>query len=205
MNGGVILTEKATGDVFYLSREGKELLEPTMNIEVKIKEEFPGVTINDAIEEAKRFAIGAIKNKVMQRTRGITCVIIVRNLDIKYKIKYGFKGAETLTKELHFKAGDRIVKKGDFGQEFFWVKEGTVEIDKVLYTEGNVFGRSAFTDGIRKKDAYAKTDAVIIAINKDHPDLLNKIPVIFEKFAQEVDMIKRIRPKAEIEEIRIDS
>lgn len=205
MAGGVIQTEKATGDVFYLSREGKELLEPSMDVEVKIKEEFPGVTLGDAIEEAKRFAIGAIKNKVQQRTRGITCSIIVRNVDIKYKIKYGFKGSETLTKELHFRAGDRIVKKGEFGQDFFWVKEGTVEIEKVLYSEGNVFGRSAFTDGIRKKDAYAKTDSVIIAINRDHPDLINKLPIIFEKFAQEVDMIKKIRPKADVEEIKIDN
>ncbi len=203
MAGGVIQTEKASGDVFYLSTEGKELMKPSMGIEVKFKEEFPGVTLGDAREEAKRFAIGAIKNKVQQRTRGITCTIIVRNVDIQYKIKYGFKNHDALTRELQFNAGDQIVKEGDFGHDFFWVKEGVVEIDKVLYKTGNVFGRSAFTDGIRKKDAYAKTDAIIIAINKEHPDLINKLPVIFEKFALEVEMIKKIRPKAKVEDINI--
>ena len=204
MTGGVIQTEKASGDAFYLSREGKEVMKPSMNIEVKIKEEFPGVTLGDAINEAKRFAIGAIQNRVQQKTRGVTCSIIVRNIEIKYKIKYGFKGSDTLTKEIVFKAGDQIVKKGDFGQNFFWVKEGIVEIDKVIYKAGNVFGRSAFTDGIRKKDAYAKTDTTIIAINKEHPDLINKLPVIFEKFTQEFEMIKKIHPEAKVEKIRID-
>jgi len=204
MAGGVIHTQQASGDVYFLSREGEELIDPSLDVDVKIIEDFPGVTLSDAVEEAKRFAAGAIKKKVEQKTRGFDCCLVVKNIDIKYKVKYGFKTEEILSSELNFKAGDQIVKKGDFGRDFFWIKEGTVEIDKVLYNPGSVFGRAAFSDGIRKKDAFAKTDAAIVAINKEHPDLINRLPVILEKFAQEVEKIKKIRPRAQLDDIEID-
>lgn len=205
MPGGIINVPKASGDIYFLNSKGEEVINPSKDVQVKIDEEFPGVTLRDAVEEAQRFVAGALRKKVEQKRRGHDCMLVVRNIRIDYKIKYGFKGHEDLTKELFYQAGDLILKKGDKGDDFFWIKEGVVEIDKVEYFPGQVFGRAAFTDGIRKKDAYAKTDTVLIAIDREHPDLINKIPVILEKFADEVEQIRKIRPKAKIDEISIES
>ncbi|MBN1697857.1 MAG: cyclic nucleotide-binding domain-containing protein [Spirochaetales bacterium] len=205
MGGGIIHAQKAAGDVYFINNQGKEVIDPSKDVEVKMDEDFPGVIISDAIEEAKRFAIGAIKKKIAQKMRGFDCNAVVRNIKLEYKIKFGFKGQELdPERELIFKAGDQIVKKGEHGTEFFWIKEGIVEIEGVEYHAGSVFGRAAFSDQIRKKDAYAKTDAVVIAINKDHPDLVDKIPILLEKFAQEVQRIKRVRPKAKIDKINLE-
>ena len=54
---------------------------------------------------------------------------------------------------------------------------------------------------MRKKDARAKTDVTVVAINRDHPDLINKLPVILEKFVEEVNNIKKVRPKARVDKI----
>ncbi|MBN1410066.1 MAG: cyclic nucleotide-binding domain-containing protein [Spirochaetales bacterium] len=204
MAGGVIITSEASGDVYFLDNQGKEVIESSQDVEVKMREEFAGISLKDAVDEAKRFAIGALKKKTDQKRRGHDCTIVVRNVKIDYKVKYGFKGEEQLTREVDFKAGDLILKKGDHGQEFFWVKEGIVEVDGVEYKPGNIFGRAAFSDGIRKKDVYAKTDVTVVAINKEHPDLIEKLPVILEKFAQEVDMIKKVRPKESIDKINVE-
>lgn len=204
MGGGVIIVTKGTGDVYFLNRQGKQVIDPSKDVEVRINEEFPGITLNDAVEEAKRFIMGAIKKKVSQKMRGFDCCAVVRDIRVSYKIKFGFIGDEKLERELHFKAGQQILKKGDFGTEFFWIKEGIVDIENVEYYPGSVFGRAAFSDGIRKKDAYAKTDATVIAINKDHPELISKIPVLLEKFAEEVKKIKEVRPKAKIDKVDLD-
>jgi hypothetical protein len=66
-----------------------------------------------------------------------------------------------------------------------------------------VFGRAAFSDGIRKKDVFAKTDVTVVAINKDHPDIISKLPVILEKFSEEVKKIRKVRPKARLDKIKI--
>jgi hypothetical protein len=203
MKGGVIKVEKAKGDVYFVTREGKEVLDPLFGVEVQINQEFPGITLKDSIAEAQRFAIGAIVQKMQQNIRGKSCLPIVRNVDISYKIKFGFQKENILQRELQFKAGEQILKKGEFGDEFFWVKEGIIEIDKVLYKPGSVFGRAAFSDGLRKKNAYAKTDVELIAVNKEHPDIVNRLPLILEKFSEEVEKVRRVRPKARLEKIRI--
>ena len=48
------------------------------------------MSITDAVDEAKRFAMGAFKNKMQQRIRGKNCSIVPKNIDVDYKIKYGF-------------------------------------------------------------------------------------------------------------------
>ncbi|MBN2735357.1 MAG: cyclic nucleotide-binding domain-containing protein [Spirochaetales bacterium] len=203
MPGGIITVVSATGDVYFVNTKGEEIIEPSKDIEVKIKEEFPGMTLRDAVDEAQRYASGAIRKKVEQKRRGHDCMLIVKNIKVDYKIKYGFQGRGDLTKELFYAAGEQIIKKGDRGEEFFWIKEGIVEIDHVEYHPGQVFGRAAFSDGVRKKDAFAKTDTLLIAIDREHPDLVNKIPVILEKFAEEVEQIRKIRPKAKIDAISL--
>jgi hypothetical protein len=91
MAGGVITAAKATGDVYFIDDMDKEVLPPAFGVEVQFTEDFPGSTVADAIEEAKRFAIGAFKNKMQQRIRGKNCLIIPKNIDVDYKIKYGFE------------------------------------------------------------------------------------------------------------------
>jgi hypothetical protein len=90
MAGGVIVADQATGDVYFLDESGKEVLPTTFGVEVKFTEEFGGMTIPEALEEAKRFAAGAFKNKMQQRVRGKDCMIVPKNIDVDYKVKYGF-------------------------------------------------------------------------------------------------------------------
>jgi hypothetical protein len=90
MAGGVIVSEHATGDVYFVDDVGKEVLPPAYKVEVQFTEEFGGMSIPEAIEEAKRFAIGAFKNKMQQRIRGTNCTIVPKNIDVDYKVKYGF-------------------------------------------------------------------------------------------------------------------
>jgi len=201
MGGGIIAVKTASADAYFLNRKGEEVIPPSKDVEVKIDEEFPGLHLKDAIEEAKRWVIGAIKKKVAQKTRGFDCSTVVRNIKLNYKIRFGFTGETELERELTFTAGDIIIKKGDKGSEFFWIKDGIVEIEGVEYQSGAIFGRAAFSDGVRKKDAYAKTDVTIIAINKNHPDIVDKIPVLLEKFAEEVKRIREVRPKAKIDDV----
>lgn len=203
MKGGVINVSKARGDVYFLSREGEEVLKPMLNVEAEINRDFPGMSLKDSVAEAERFVVGAIKQKVQQHMRGKTCFPIVRDIDIRYKIKYGFVHEKALQRELEFKAGQQIIKKGEYGNDFFWLKEGKVEAEKVVYEPGSVFGRAAFSDGIRKKDVFAKTDVTVVAINKDHPDIISKLPVILEKFSEEVKKIRKVRPKARLDKIKI--
>ncbi len=91
MTGGVIKTKSVTADVAFVSNEGKEVLPQSKGVEVKIIEEFSGRTIPEALEEAKKYAVGAIQKKVAQKTRGFFCRSVVKNLDVKYTVKYGFK------------------------------------------------------------------------------------------------------------------
>jgi hypothetical protein len=204
MGGGIISTKKAAGDVYFVNKIGKEVMEYLKEVEVPMSEEFPGINLRDAVDEAKRFAIGAIQKKVAQKMRGFDCYAVVKNLKVSYKIKFGFEAEEELTRELKFKAGVQILKKGEKGTEFYWVTNGIVNVDGVEYKKGNVFGRAAFGDQIRKKDVYAKTDCTVIAINVEHPDLIDKIPVILEKFAQEADMIKELRPHVKLDRVEMD-
>ena len=92
MAGGVIHVHSGKGDVFFLSPEGKEVLDPSKNVSVKLDQEFAGMTIGEAILEAKKFAVGAIQQRVAEKSRGFKCQPVVRNVDVKYKIKYGFQG-----------------------------------------------------------------------------------------------------------------
>ena len=92
MAGGVIHVTHAKGDVFFLNREGKEVLKPTKGVEVNLDEEFGGSSIHEAIEEAKKFSVGAMQQKVSEKTRGFTCQVVVKNIDVRYRIKYGFQG-----------------------------------------------------------------------------------------------------------------
>ena len=92
MAGGVIHVTHAKGDVFFINREGKEVLKPTKGVEVNFDEEFGGTNIREAIDEAKKFSVGALQQRVSEKTRGFTCQVIVKNVDVKYRIKYGFQG-----------------------------------------------------------------------------------------------------------------
>ncbi|MBN1410494.1 MAG: hypothetical protein JW969_06590 [Spirochaetales bacterium] len=103
MKGGIIKATLAKGDVFFLDGAGKEVIKASQDLKVKIDEEFAGVTMADALEEAKKFAIGALKNKVDQKTRGIDCYLVVKNVNIRYKVKYGFHASEQAVK--NFKRG----------------------------------------------------------------------------------------------------
>lgn len=92
MAGGVIHVTHARGDVFFFNRKGKEVLKPTKGIEVNFDEEFGGTNLSEAIEEAKRFSVGAMQQRVSEKTRGFTCQVVVKNVDVRYRIKYGFQG-----------------------------------------------------------------------------------------------------------------
>jgi hypothetical protein len=94
MAGGVIHVSAASGDCFFISPEGKEVLKPTKNVDVRLNKDFGGVTIKDAVDEAKKFSVGAMQQKVSEKTRGFTCQVVVRNIEVKYKIKYGFTEAD---------------------------------------------------------------------------------------------------------------
>lgn len=203
MNGGIIIVTNARGNVHFISPKGDDVLPPMFDVEVKLNREFAGLNLRDAVSDAKSFAAGALKQKVQQKMRGKTCFPVVGNIDIHYRIKYGFARESGLQRELEFKPGDRIIRKGDYGNEFFWLKEGTVEADHVIYRPGAVFGRAAFADCVRKRDVFARTRAKVIAINKDHPDLANRLPVLMKKFTDESKMIRRVRPKARLDRVRL--
>lgn len=89
-NGGVITIERATGDVFFVYEDGREAMPPVYKVEVKIKQEFGGLQLKDAVAEAERYVIGALKNKMQQKIRGKGCFIVPRNIEIRHKIIYGF-------------------------------------------------------------------------------------------------------------------
>jgi hypothetical protein len=93
MGGGIITAKKGVGDVYFVDRLGKEVLDSSKGVEVDIKEEFSGFSVKDAIEEAKRYAMGAIQKKVAQKMRGFDCYAVVKDIKIKYNIKYGFVNA----------------------------------------------------------------------------------------------------------------
>lgn len=90
MAGGVIYAEKAKGDVFFINDAGKDVLPPSYDVEVPIKLTFGGLSLEDAVAEARRYAVGAFKNKMQQKIRGKACMIVPRNIDVEFKIKYGF-------------------------------------------------------------------------------------------------------------------
>ncbi len=92
MAGGVIHVNSGKGDVLFLSPEGKEVLSPSKNVTVKLSEDFAGMTISEALMEAKKFAVGALQQRVAEKMRGFKCQPVVRNVDVKYTIKYGFQG-----------------------------------------------------------------------------------------------------------------
>lgn len=204
MAGGIITVKGGEGDAYFLSSEGKEVLKPSIDVSVKASEEFAGMTLKDALDEARRFIISAVKVKMEQKTRGKSCFITVRNVRVDYKIKFGFQNSMNLERKLEFKKGAQVLKKGEVGDEFFFVQSGIIDIEGVEYHGGSIFGRAAFADGVRKKDAFAKTDAVVIAINKDHPDLMEKLPVILDKFSEEVRRVHEVRPDAKLDKIKID-
>lgn len=102
MGGGIITAKKGVGDVYFLDRAGKEVMNSSKGVEVDIKEEFSGFSVKDALEEAKKYAMGAIKKKVAQKMRGFDCFPVVKDIKIKYQIKYGFaasNGGDTSTSE----------------------------------------------------------------------------------------------------------
>lgn len=91
MPGGVITASKATGDVHFLSADGaKEIYAPAQKVSVKLGKEFGGLAIDDAVEDAKRFAIGALQQKMAYKTRYQNCQLVVKNLKVDFAIKYGF-------------------------------------------------------------------------------------------------------------------
>jgi hypothetical protein len=130
---------------------------------------------------------------------------VVRNIRVNYVVKQEFPKQGTYERILYFQKGDQILKKGDQGLEFFWVIDGLVDIAGINYGPGSIFGRAAFSDGIRKMDAYAKTDVSLVAINRDHPNIENKLPVIKFQFDEEKKKIKSARPKADVETVLMNT
>ncbi len=90
MAGGVIHAESAVGDVYFYSPSGKEIMEPSKKVRVSLDENFSGSMLEDAVHEARKHAIGALRNKVEQKTRGSLCDLVVKNVEVRYKIQYGF-------------------------------------------------------------------------------------------------------------------
>jgi hypothetical protein len=203
MNGGLIIVEKARGNVRFFSPEGREVLKRMTGVEVSIDKLFSGLTLTDAVADAKRFAEGAISQKVQLKMRGVYCRPVVSDVSVRYRVKLGFGRGETHQRELSFEPGEQILRKGEYGREFFWVKDGLVEADRVVYAPGSVFGRAALNNCIRKSDVFAKTRVKLIAIDKDHPDLQNKRPVIVRKFYEEGRNIHLVRPHAHLDRICI--
>jgi hypothetical protein len=93
MAGGVIKTKSATGDVYFISDGGKELKKPAKGVEVRFQESFPGSSVEEAVAEATKYAIGALRTKMEYQTRGIDCHLVVRNVKLKYGVEWGFGGA----------------------------------------------------------------------------------------------------------------
>ena len=203
MKYGLLTTKKAVGDVHFINRKGIAVLEPVKGIKVNIDGSFTGLTLKEAISEARRFAEGAIKSKVTQRMKGYNCIPVVKNVKIDYKIKHSFSYESLMGRILHYEEGEQIIKKGTYGDEFFFIKEGIVDIDGMEYHPGEIFGRAPFSDKIRKRDAFAKTFVILIAINKDHPEIAYKKPAILKKFAEEYKKIKKTRPRANIDNVVI--
>ena len=92
MAGGVIKTKSATGDVYFMADSGKELKKPVKGIEVRFRESFPGMTVDDAVAEATKYAAGALRTKMEYQTRGIDCRLVVKNVKLRYDVEYGFAG-----------------------------------------------------------------------------------------------------------------
>lgn len=203
MQKGIITAKKVTADIYFLDRSGNTVLHPSKNIEVVLKENFYGNTLRDAVESVKKYAVGAFHAKVAQKMRGFDCYPSVRNIRVSYSIVRPFPRHDVHERFLRFRKGDQILKKGEKGSEFFWVIDGLVDIDGVEYSRGNVFGRAAFGDGIRKMDAYAKTDVSLVAIDRDHPDLMMKRAIINAMFNMEREKIKNVRPRARVEAVQI--
>jgi hypothetical protein len=203
MQKGIITAKKVTGDVHFLDRNGDQVLHPSNNIEVTLKENFYGNSLRDAVESAKKYAIGAFRSKVAQKMRGFDCFPSVRNIRVSYSIIRPFPKLDVHERLLRFRKGEQILKKGEKGSEFFWIIDGIVDIDGIEYSRGSVFGRAAFGDGIRKKDVYARTDVSLVAIDKNHPDLMMKQAVISAMFSLERDKIKDFRPRARVEAVQI--
>ncbi|MBN2443016.1 MAG: cyclic nucleotide-binding domain-containing protein [Spirochaetales bacterium] len=205
MQKGIITTKKVTGDIYFFNRNGKTVLHPSIGVEVFIMENFFGTTLREAIDSAKKYAAGALKARVSQKVRGHNCVTVVRNIRISYVIKSEFPKQGLYERILFYHVGDQILKKGDHGSEFFWVIDGLVDIDGVDYGPGSIFGRAAFSDGIRKMDVFAKTEVSLVAIERDHPNIDNKLEVIKMQFDEEKKKIKSARPKAKVETVLVNS
>jgi hypothetical protein len=93
MAGGVITARKGTGDVHFLSADGsKEIYPAAREVSVKLGKEFGGIAVADAVEDAKRYAIGALQQKMAYKTRYQNCQLVVKNIKVDYTVKYGFEG-----------------------------------------------------------------------------------------------------------------
>jgi hypothetical protein len=111
MGGGIIKARKGIGDVYFMNKDGKEVMNASRGVEVTLEEEFSGFSVRDAIEEAKKYAIGAIQKKVAQKLRGFDCLPVVKDVKINYKIKYGFAQNSEEQENTDRKADAKIAKK----------------------------------------------------------------------------------------------
>ena len=111
MGGGIITAKKGVGDVYFINKDGKQVMNASKGVEVTMGEEFSGYSVRDAIEEAKKFAIGAIQKKVAQKLRGFDCLPIVKAVKINYQIKYGFTHSNDQQESSDQKTDVKIAKK----------------------------------------------------------------------------------------------
>jgi CRP-like cAMP-binding protein len=98
-----------------------------------------------------------------------------------------------------FEPGELILKKGERGREFFLIRSGKAEADKVLYRPGDVFGRAAFGDRIRKKNVRARTRVTVVAI--DPEDIKAGPAEIAARFMAEGERIRKVRPRARLDKV----
>jgi hypothetical protein len=91
MAAGVIRAKKGTGDVYFLDSNGKQVLPPSKKLSVNIEADFHGGSLKEAIAEAAKYASGALRNYVNQKTSGHQVFVVAKNIKIDYEVRYGFK------------------------------------------------------------------------------------------------------------------
>ena len=85
---------------------------------------------------------------------------------------------ETRMEQRHYKTGETIYKRGEEGNEIFWIRRGTVRILAPLgagrtrhissFGRGDFFGGLAFLDeGLRSNDAVTSSDTEVYVLNRE--------------------------------------
>ena len=98
---------------------------------------------------------------------------------------------EARMEQRHYKSGETIYKRGEAGNEIFWIRRGTVRILAPLgagrtrhissFGRGDFFGGLAFLDeGLRSNDAVTSSDTEVYVLNRE---TFNKLSEDHKKLA----------------------